>query len=50
MERVKIGEFMDILCPHRSLIGITTDSKHPAVEFDIYNVTRNEYDQCQSGG
>lgn len=45
---VEIGEFMDILCPHKGLVGITTGSK--LLEFDIYNVTQDLYEKCHTGG
>ena len=41
---------MDILCPHKGLVGITTGPKDPLIEFDIYNVTEDLYHKCQSGG
>ena len=48
MKQVEIGDFMDILCPHKGLVGITTGPK--LIEFDIFNVTQDLYDNCQSGG
>ena len=50
VKEVEIGEFMDILCPHKGLVGITTGPKDPLIEFDIYNVTEDLYHKCQSGG
>nr|CAB3241349.1 EphrinA-d ephrin precursor [Phallusia mammillata] len=46
---VKIGEFMDILCPHRSLQGITGGPREPAT-FDLLNVTESEYNECHARG
>jgi len=45
---VKVNEFMDILCPHQNLAGITSGYHQPI--FDIYNVTEDEYGRCQHGG
>ncbi|CAK8685126.1 ephrin-B2-like [Clavelina lepadiformis] len=46
---VKIGEFMDILCPQKSLMGITHGPGEPEV-FDLYNVTETDFDNCSHGG
>ncbi|XP_076808977.1 uncharacterized protein LOC143452041 [Clavelina lepadiformis] len=46
---VEIGQFMDILCPQHSLLGITNGPRELST-FDLYNVTENEFDQCKSGG
>nr|CAB3241348.1 EphrinA-c ephrin precursor [Phallusia mammillata] len=45
---VKIGEFLDVMCPHSSLMGITNGPKEPA-QFDLYNVTRKSYLKCHHG-
>ncbi|XP_078482877.1 ephrin [Ciona intestinalis] len=45
---VKMGQFMDILCPQRSLMDLT-GPKEPTT-FDLYNVTEDSYQQCKTGG
>jgi len=45
---VHIGEFMDILCPHKGLVGLAADSR--SLQFNLYNVTENLYGNCQRGG
>uniref|UniRef100_H2Y9D5 Ephrin RBD domain-containing protein n=1 Tax=Ciona savignyi TaxID=51511 RepID=H2Y9D5_CIOSA len=47
--RVKMGEFMDILCPQRSLMGITHGPREPTT-FDLYNVTEGNFNECKTGG
>jgi len=49
VQHVEIGEFMDILCPQHSLMEIVGGPREPAV-FDLYNVTKSEYDHCQLRG
>ena len=40
---------MDILCPQTSLMGII-HGHADLNKFDIYNVTRNQYEKCETGG
>ncbi|XP_078482885.1 ephrin [Ciona intestinalis] len=45
---VKIGEFLDILCPQSDLMGIT-DGLEEAETFNLYNVTQTDFEQCSHG-
>nr|NP_001071693.1 ephrin precursor [Ciona intestinalis]BAE06407.1 ephrin [Ciona intestinalis] len=45
---VKIGEFLDILCPQNSLMGITDGLEEPET-FNLYNVTQTDFEQCSHG-
>uniref|UniRef100_H2Y9D6 Ephrin RBD domain-containing protein n=1 Tax=Ciona savignyi TaxID=51511 RepID=H2Y9D6_CIOSA len=47
--QVKIGEFLDILCPQQSLMGITDGHQQPQT-FKLYNVTENDFERCSGGG
>ncbi|XP_076809123.1 ephrin-A4-like [Clavelina lepadiformis] len=46
---VRIGEFMDILCPQKSLMGILYDAREPEI-FDLYNVTEEDFNNCNHKG
>ena len=46
---VKIGQFMDILCPQKSLFDLS-NSNGDLQAFDLYNVTADQYEVCETGG
>ncbi len=45
---VRIGDFLDIMCPHTGLTGTIKPNSTPI--FDIYNVTQEEFQQCRVQG